>query len=189
MVTHGPPGAVDGFDPFSSRQDRDLRNQLGAGFLEVLHGGRTSSPVPAEVLQRWREAHLSPAARRYLEARINAYRGVSDAIRRRGRPADDVIAMMLWNEGLFFECHEWLETFWHRASGPRKTALQGWILAAGAFSQKQAGRNDAARSLALRAATRLASAGPHLPLLGNMDAMIRGLEKIPPVAVPLAWTT
>ncbi|MGH2348985.1 MAG: DUF309 domain-containing protein, partial [bacterium] len=35
------------------------------------------------------------------------------------------IGVLLFNEGLYFECHEWLEAAWKRTAGPEKNFLHG----------------------------------------------------------------
>ncbi|MFH1984537.1 MAG: DUF309 domain-containing protein [Pseudomonadota bacterium] len=176
-------GAILGFDPFSHRLDRNVRNTLGAALISaVLH--TTPDAIDACALQ-WHRTTLPKACRTYLSDRLTDYRAVLADLRMTRAIAEDNTARVLWNRGLFFECHEWLEIFWHRSHPPRKTALQGWIMAAGAFSQLQSGRRSAARSLARKAAARLSATSRCLATIENLDELIHGLGADPPIATVL----
>jgi predicted metal-dependent hydrolase len=63
-------------------------------------------------------------------------------------------AIVIWNEELFFEVHERLETIWQKTSGEERQAFKGIIKAAAAYVHLEQGNRRAARSLADKA-TRL----------------------------------
>jgi len=44
--------------------------------------------------------------------------------------------------------HELLETIWHQSRDPERSALKGWIQAAGVYVHFQRGKKDVACSLA-----------------------------------------
>lgn len=68
--------------------------------------------------------------RDFCEDRIPRYRAVLAGYRGDGPLA---LAELLFNNGLFFDCHEHLEASWRAAEGPEKTAFQGFIQLAAAF--------------------------------------------------------
>jgi hypothetical protein len=176
-------GGIPGFDPFSHRLDRNVRNTLGAALINAV---LQAAPDAIDTCAlKWQRTPLPKACRAYLSGRLADYRAVMAEIHPAPAIDEECIARALWNRGLFFECHEWLEIYWHRAHPPRKTALQGWIMAAGAFSQLQSGRLPAARSLARKAAARLSAAGHSLAAIENLDDLIHGLGAEPPIATVL----
>jgi len=77
-------------------------------------------------------------------------------------------ARAAWDAGLFFEVHELLEPTWLREEGPRKTALQGLILA-GAGLYHFTRENLAGSSGLLRDAERHIERSPRLDSLDLVD--------------------
>lgn len=74
-----------------------------------------------------------PARTAYLKDRIPRYQAVLKSWTRPPNK-EEVLAFsqQLFNQGLFFDCHEFLEAFWKSAPEPEKTCLQGLIqIAAG----------------------------------------------------------
>ena len=63
--------------------------------------------------------------------------------------------VLLFNEGLYFECHEWLEAAWKRTAGPEKNFLHGIVQAAAAFYHYEKGNMHGARTLLGKAMHRL----------------------------------
>jgi hypothetical protein len=100
------------------------------------------------------EAYARDRARRFAAALgwLRAEDGLGDVLR---------AARAAWDAGLFFEVHELLEPEWLRASGPRKTALQGLILA-GAGLHHLVGANRAGATGLLRDAARKLTESPRL---------------------------
>lgn len=78
-------------------------------------------------------AHPAKAAHAaYLADRVPRYRAVLDASRKAaGGPFE--VAQLLLDHGLYFDAHEFLESFWREASEPERTRLQGIIQLAAAF--------------------------------------------------------
>lgn len=71
------------------------------------------------------------------------------------------IGAVLFNEGLFFDCHEYLEGAWRRAAGEDKLMTQGLIQAAAAFHKLELGSPSGAVELLGKAAEKLgAPIGP-----------------------------
>jgi hypothetical protein len=99
-------------------------------------------------------AYARDRARRFAAALgwLAAEDGLGEALR---------AARAAWDAGLFFEVHELLEPEWMRASGSRKTALQGLILA-GAGLHHLVGANRAGATGLLRDAARKLAESPEL---------------------------
>jgi hypothetical protein len=83
--------------------------------------------------------------------RLRAALGWIDAERAAGDPVAG--ARAAWDAGLFFEVHEILEPVWLAERGPRRDALQGWIMAGAALHHLVQGNLAGARGL-LRDAVR-----------------------------------
>jgi len=85
-------------------------------------------------------------------------------------------ARAAWDAGLFFEVHELLEPEWLRAEGPRKTALQGLILA-GAGLHHLVGANRAGAAGLLRDCARRLAESPRLDAC-DLSAFGRGMAEL-----------
>lgn len=71
-----------------------------------------------------------------------------DAIRR---------AAVLFNAGLFFECHEWLEGIWRATDGPARNFYHGLVQIAAAFYHSEKGNLHGSRTLLQKGMRRLDS--------------------------------
>ena len=71
--------------------------------------------------------------------------------------------------------HELLETIWQNAREPERSALKGWIQAAGVYIHFQRGKVDAARSLARRAEMHLRKGRSYLGFIANLDQLIEAV--------------
>lgn len=63
--------------------------------------------------------------------------------------------VLLFNDGLYFECHELLEGAWKQATGPEKDFLHGIVQVAAAFYHYDKGNLHGARTLLTKAMRRL----------------------------------
>jgi uncharacterized protein len=84
-------------------------------------------------------------------------------------------AVPLWNEALFFEVHEVLETAWKRTSGDVRQALQGLIQIGVALHHHAHGNLRGARTLIREGRERLAVHRAALPSL-DVDALLAATE-------------
>lgn len=176
------------FDPFNDRLARDLRNELSealVGDLDLLRLER--SP---QVAVAFRKRPLQEVHRHYLEQRLTAYERVLEIISERGLVEPFHRALVLWDEGMFFEVHEILEPPWYQApAGPDKSALQGMIRAAGVYIFLEAGRRDSAASMAAKAISGLdhwqQSSLPPFPDLHRLKAGLTALKPAPALASSL----
>jgi hypothetical protein len=153
---------------------RALRNQLARVILDALHDARArrelealaalgDDPEPgATTLPTLPEALLERDGWRPLERGFAVH---AEAMRLRARRAWRVIghrpldppdaplgqalvaAARLFDAGLYYEVHEWLEPYWARATGGDREALQGLIQIAVGFEHLAGGNTRGARAL------------------------------------------
>lgn len=145
---------IVGFDPFSDRASRTVRNTLSEMLRDCL-GHREAFPeVPADLLQ----SYPQPPYAAYIWDRVDRYRAAtSEALSAGDSPV--VRAAILWRHGLYFEAHEVLEPHWQAASGEEREGLKGLIQAAGVFVHREAGQDKASARLAGKAVGRLRQYG------------------------------
>lgn len=83
--------------------------------------------------------------------------------------------LVLFNTGLFFECHEYLEDVWRRTTGPDRDFYHAIIQAAAAFYHFEKDNLHGARTLLEKALAKLAAYAPsHLRV--DVDRLIADLE-------------
>ena len=119
-------------------------------------------------------------------------RRAADAIARRplARPDGSLgmamdAAATLFDAGLYYEVHEWLEPYWLRADGATRVALQGLIQVAVGFEHRASGNVSGARALLAEGCAKLRRG--RLPEI-DLDAFERAvracLEDIGACSVP-----
>ena len=87
---------------------------------------------------------------------LRACRGLP--ARLEGLSRDLRVGAILFNQGLFFDCHEFLETAWKRREGREKIFIQGLIQAAAGFHKFELGSPSGAAGLLKSAAEKLGDA-------------------------------
>ena len=94
------------FNPFEDRTDRDVRNFLGSAFISALHKC-DQTPVEQAVSDLDRKT-LPAAAQNYIKARCDRYAAVLAQMSSNPLLSADIYATagLLWDESLFFECHD-----------------------------------------------------------------------------------
>lgn len=137
-------------------------------------------PAPEPVRERLAAEHLVEPDGALLDVhrphveRVRAHAGravrAAAAYRAGGRSDDRVAAAVdraiaLWNERLFFEVHEVLETEWMRATGGERQALQGLIQIGVALHHHAHGNARGARTLMHEGRERMAANPAALPTL------------------------
>lgn len=151
------------FNPFENRLDRDLRNDLGSALCKSIESGTTDrfEQTRADYLKK----DLGRERRAYIEKRTTALEKILNLMEDRmpGPEKTDQVSWLLWKEGLYFEFHEWMETQWRLANGPRKKAFQALILIAVACEHLQYRRVEPAKKLARKALERLGRYSDDLP--------------------------
>ncbi len=111
-----------------------LRDRLYALFVECLAETDSARAFDAKS----RRLRLSSAGERdYMRDRlpryVSALAGASAAPPSAPFARDLEVGELLFNHGLFFDAHEYLEGTWRREKEPRKSRVQGFIQIAAAF--------------------------------------------------------
>jgi hypothetical protein len=181
MVARSDSHKITRFDPFESRLCRQVRNGLSESLMASIHKGQIG-PSQA-VAEQLRPDHAEPVIGHYIDDRITRYQAVIAQIRSVNIPVDDTyaIALLLWDQGLFFEVHEWVEAKWLQSSGAEKRVLQAVILAAGTYVHLEAGCPEKAKKIAAKALPPLIQHKALVPGFFNVDVLIASLESVNPV--------
>ena len=169
------------FNPFESRACRTVRNTLGQSLLAAIPTGEMG-PV-FRVSQKYAPADADEVIKTYVNKRVASYRAVFTGMRSAGIQTGDTwcIALLLWDQRLFFECHEWLEKRWRRSEGTEKKMIQALIWSAGAYSHLEYGRIAAAGKLAARAIVGLNHCREQVPAMFNVDVLVNKLKALDPI--------
>jgi hypothetical protein len=175
------------FDPYESRSARRIRNRLSTAFVQAIETGDTAELE--RMANRICPSEGDLAGRAFACDRMELYRRAFDRICKGGITDPVQRAMILWNEGLFFEVHEILEAVWNDDQRWRKEALRGLIQAAGVFIHRQRGAGQAAEKLAARAAQHLRQHRRDLAEIENVEDLIEALEDPDRPAPVLRWGT
>ncbi len=172
---------TDRFDPFNSRLCRNVRNALSEGFRKALAQGRI---LPVQrIAETLAEDRLPGCVTTYLDNRMNLYRQTLADVRARRLDQPLAVALTIWDRGLFFEMHEYLEPYWMAATGDEKNFLQALIRAAGAYVHLEQGKFPAAKRLAGKAVTVLDSHPDRLAPFTSpeiLSSALRSLDPAPP---------
>lgn len=115
---------------------RGLEAVLASGLLE-----RTDGALVLPAAFRPYMAYLTRQVHR-LDRALRSLAGRPPLAGRRGIIRKGAA---LFNAGLFFECHEYLEDAWRRASGDDRILYHGWILVAASFYHHEKGNLHGAR--------------------------------------------
>jgi hypothetical protein len=169
------------FDPFHSRLCRDARNELSISFMPALRSKDLSAVL--DIVREYSSGDVDFFVKNYMEDRLKRYQRVVYEIRSQNIAQQDTyrIACHLWNQALFFEFHEWLEAFWHRAAGSEKQVLQALIRSAGVYLLLEAGRINGAKKMAAKAAAGLRKLRPLVPGFFDAGRLIDKLTAFDPV--------
>ena len=163
-----------GFAPFENRLCRDIRNCLAKSFLETL-GENRMDPVHQMALAL-KEKTLAPWHIDYIDNRLARYQIVLTQLK--SDPEIFTTACLIWNQSLFFECHEWMESFWIRAKGNEKKLIQALIRAAGTYALLEAKRTSGAKKSAEKALAFLRVNRSAIPPFFKPDLLISALNNL-----------
>jgi hypothetical protein len=119
----------------------DCRNDLFAAFSESLDAMDCLTTFNEKTLNM---ARAYPLHTDYIHERIPRFeRVLKDWTNLRSTSSDlerDLkLGALLFNAGLFFDCHEYLERAWKRSGGDEKIMIQGLIQAAAGFHKLELG--------------------------------------------------
>jgi hypothetical protein len=173
---------IDRFDPFNNRLCRNVRNALSESLKKVLD--RKEIQPAQRIAGFFMNDSLPACVKAYIDQRLRAYTQVladlcKDPI---DNPLD--IAFTIWDRGLFFETHEYLEPHWMRAQGDEKQLLQAVIRAAGVYVHLEQGNLTGARRIAGKALAALKIHQDRLSLHADAQLLIdklRTLDRVPPI--------
>ncbi|TMI82105.1 MAG: DUF309 domain-containing protein [Bacillati bacterium ANGP1] len=108
------------------------------------------------------------------------------APRRPGIPEEIWRAAALFNAGLFFECHEYLEDVWRSTPGPERAFYHGLVQAAAGCYHLEKGNTHGARTLIQKAVAKLEPYAPAYrevavaALLAELRRVLAWLDRGPP---------
>ena len=173
------------FDPYSDRLARDIRNSLSSALVQEIAWDAAGSLITAADV--WLAKAPAPIYQTYIKDRLVLYGQAIDEIRDSQIIDTRYQAICFWNLGLFFEMHELLETIWHQSHDPERSALKGWIQAAGVYVHVQRGKVDAAKGLAKRAEKHLRNGQSCLDFISNLDELLYAIvdpSNTPPLIIP-----
>ena len=132
------------FHPFEDRFSRDMRNGLSSALAEAIETGNVN--ILDTLQKKFASRELAPCYHDYLKDRSSRYEKALQLIQIDQHPIQQ--AVILWNQGLFFEVHEVLEHAWYHKKGDEKLTLQALIRAAGVYVKLEYGYRDAAHKIA-----------------------------------------
>jgi uncharacterized protein len=171
------------FAPFENRLCRDIRNLLSKNFIEALVENRMD--IVSQTALALKDKPLSPWHIDYIDNRLARYQIVLTQLK--SDPEIFTTACLIWDQSLFFECHEWLEPFWIRAEGNEKKLIQALIRAAATYLLLEAKRTSGARKTAEKALAFLRVNQSAIPPIFKPDLLIsalKHLESPPPKFMP-----
>lgn len=135
------------FNPFEDRLSRDIRNAMSSALALAIETGDFSSLE--KTIEEYRNQSLAPCYREYFEDRYHKFKEALKDIETKQSPIEQ--AVILWNQGLFFEVHEVLEHAWYSAKGTYKLTLQALIRAAGTYVKLECDYTEPAKKIANKA--------------------------------------
>ena len=167
------------FDPFNNRLSRDIRNSLTDAFMASLKQKDTGCYLDQS--QKWLKRELAPVYKDYIQDRVQRYERVFQQIQQKQIGDARIQAVILWNNGLFFEVHDILEDIWHKKQGDERRAIQGLIRAAGVYVHLESDRLNSAERMALKSVKLLKDYEEELRFISNLNFLIIALENCDPV--------
>jgi uncharacterized protein len=177
---------IDRFDPFNDRLCRNVRNALSESFTSAVEK-RDLRPV-RRVAHLFLNEALPACVSAYIHRRLATYEEVLDALssQRIADPLD--IALVIWDRRLFFETHEYLESYWMAATGDEKRLFQALIRAAGAYVHLEQGNLAAAKRIAGKAIDGLTHGRDRLATHTDPQRLLNKLKTLDPVPPTLSGT-
>ena len=168
------------FDPFESRLCRNIRNELSVSLMKAIHNGDIGSLYT--VAEKYMSEGIEPFINNYINNRIMRYKAIVTKIQTANIQIHEtyIIAVLLWDQELFFEVHEWLEIKWRNSQGTEKIVFQALIRAAGAYMHLECGRHMGAKKMASKAVATLIRYKESIPVF-NVELLIAKLKALDPV--------
>jgi hypothetical protein len=181
MCNLSPPHSQTDFDPFRNHLCRDVRNQLSSSLLKTIHA-RNISPSHL-VAETFLASGVEQSIQDYIAQRLERYQAIIDQIVTADIAEEETfaIALLLWDQELFFEVHEWLEEKWLKSQGTEKSILQALIRAAGSYLLLEHNRMSGARKTAAKAVESLTLYSKDIPSFMHVSLLISKLKALTPV--------
>ncbi len=163
------------FDPFESRRCRDIRNAIGHGFIKSLQ--RHSVAPFTSAVHNFESQKTSSEIKHYIHHRQACLEKISKQIKTMPQDHDHFfeIASLIWNHGLFFEVHEWLEEKWILSKEDQKKSIQALILCAIAYEQLIYNKKGPSQKVASKAIMLLKKFRATIPNPFDPDILIEHL--------------
>jgi hypothetical protein len=171
--------ASEKFDPFNDRLSRDIRNSLTDAFMTSLK--QKDAGCYLDQSQKLLKREPAPVYKDYIQDRVQRYGLVFERIQQEHIDNARIQAVILWNNGLFFEVHDILEDIWHKKQGDERRAIQGLIKAAGVYVHLESDRLNSAERLALKSVRLIKEYDKVLGFISNLSVLISALENGDPV--------
>ena len=167
-----------GFNPFTDRRSRDIRNSLSEALVQAL--AEADPAAYHRCAREWLSLDMSPAFEAYIRSRLKRYDQVMASTDNRlsSRPYAGFVD--IWNRRLFFEAHEFLETIWQRSRGDEHQALKGLIKAAGVYVHLENDNLAAARRLAPKALRQMKEFSHCLGFIANLEVLLSCMQRVDP---------
>jgi hypothetical protein len=174
------------FDPFNNRLCRNVRNALSENFKNVLEQ-KKMQPV-RRVADFFLSDPMPACVKRYIDQRLAAYQQVLENVLNNHLDDPLDIAVVIWDQHLFFETHEYLEQHWMTADGEDKKLLQAIIRAAGAYVHLEQGNLIGAKRIAAKAVAVLERHQDRLSPYIDVRLLVAKLKSLDPTPPTLAGT-
>jgi len=124
--------------------------------------------------------NIEPYCQEYIYSRLKRYEKVLTLAKNHDFKDVFRVALHIWDEGLFFEVHEYLEYHWLRSSGNSKKVLQAMIRAAGTYVHLEQGNMKGAGKMSSKAIDALEAGREFLPAYLNLDLLLSKLRNLDP---------
>jgi hypothetical protein len=170
------------FDPRNDRLARDIRNKMARAFVKCLDPEDDLGPVN-KLTDHLLAGHSEDIYADYVKDRQHRYLTAKSTITSQKIDDDFYRALVLWDNELFLETHEVLESLWIEASGTPKLILQALIRAAGYYIHLGVGNQPGAEKMAARACeilNKYRGEVPPFPGLNNLLECLTRREPVPP---------
>ncbi|MEN8135873.1 MAG: DUF309 domain-containing protein [Thermodesulfobacteriota bacterium] len=168
------------FDPRNDRLARSIRNEMARAFVKCLDPETDLGPV-SQLIGRLLSGHQENVYADYVKDRQQRYLAAKATIASQRITDDFYRALVLWDNELFFETHEVLESLWMEASGTAKLILQALIRAAGYYIHLGVGNQVGAEKMAARASAVLVKYRGEVPPFPGLDNLLECLARREPV--------
>ncbi|UCD90753.1 MAG: DUF309 domain-containing protein [Desulfobacterales bacterium] len=142
------------------------------------------------VAEKYLSKETEPFINSYINNRLTRYEAIISQIQSANIQIHEtyIIALLLWDQELFFEFHEWLEQKWLNSKGAEKIKSQALIRAACTYIHLEHGRNEGAKKTASKAMANLIRHKELVPAFFNVELLVAKLKALDPVPPKLGAT-